>query len=257
MQSLVNDLRLATNPVAFAAACGIERLDKWQKQLLTTSATRIILNCARQTGKSTITALMALRVALYEGPALCLVLSPSERQSAEFFRKLVELYRRLPDQAPLLSESETRGRFANGSRIIALPGSSATIRGFSAAKLIAIDEAARVDDELFPSIKPMLVSSKGGRLVLLSTPAARAGSFFDIWTKGGPHWLKIKVTAEQSSVVNREVLEEDRQEMPPWRFKAEYMAEFVDDDATLFPSSLLDQLVRDDIRPLFDLRRAA
>jgi hypothetical protein len=37
----------------------------------------------------------------------------------------------------------------NGSRIVTLPGSEKTIRGCSGTSLLVLDEAARVEDELY------------------------------------------------------------------------------------------------------------
>jgi hypothetical protein len=58
----------------------------------------------------------------------------------------------------------------------ALPGTEKTIRGFSGAALLIVDEAARVDDALYYAVKPMLAVS-GGSLLMLSTPYGRRGEF--------------------------------------------------------------------------------
>jgi hypothetical protein len=57
------------------------------------------LLAARQAGKSTVTAAMAMHEALFNPPALVLLLSPSLRQSSELLRKVVGFYRTLKDQA--------------------------------------------------------------------------------------------------------------------------------------------------------------
>ena len=77
----------------------------------------------------------------------------------------------------------------NGSRVVALPGDSDTIRGFSSPALIIEDEAAYVDDGLYRAIRPMLAVS-GGRLILLSTPNGRRGHFFESW-QGDETWERI------------------------------------------------------------------
>jgi hypothetical protein len=53
-------------------------------------------------------------------------------------------FRKLSDAPEILAESVTRLELANGSRIVSLPGTEGTIRGYAAASLIVIDEAARV-----------------------------------------------------------------------------------------------------------------
>src|SRR5262245_52165102 len=140
---MARDLAYALDPVLLALDAGIV-VDRWQARLLRDRPRRSLMCCSRQSGKSTVTALLALWVALYEAPALVLLVSPSQRQSAELFRVVMGFYGRLSDVAPLAAESVLRAEFANGSRIIALPGSEKTTRGYSKAALIVLDEAARV-----------------------------------------------------------------------------------------------------------------
>jgi hypothetical protein len=47
-----------------------------------------------------------------------------------------------------VAESALRLELANGSRIVSLPGSGETVRGYSAPRLVIVDEASRVPDEL-------------------------------------------------------------------------------------------------------------
>jgi len=61
--------------------------DAWQAQLLRSQSRWILLNCCRQSGKSTTTAIVALHQAIYD-PGLVLCVSPSLRQSRELFRSL-------------------------------------------------------------------------------------------------------------------------------------------------------------------------
>lgn len=74
------DLSRAFDPVLLAHDVEIEP-DQWQATLLRKCPRRALLCCARQSGKTLVTVLLALWVALYEAPALVLILSPSLRQS--------------------------------------------------------------------------------------------------------------------------------------------------------------------------------
>ncbi len=60
--------------------------DQWQADLLRSNAKQMLLLAARQAGKSTVTAAMAMHEALFNPPALVLLLSPSLRQSGELLR---------------------------------------------------------------------------------------------------------------------------------------------------------------------------
>ena len=61
--------------------------DALQARVLETHAKRGILNCSRQWGKSTVTAVKAVHQACHQAGSLTLVVSPSSRQSGEFIRK--------------------------------------------------------------------------------------------------------------------------------------------------------------------------
>ena len=78
---------------------------------------RALLCCSRQSGKSTVSGLIALHTALYQPGALVLLVSPSQRQSGELFRVVMGFYGRLEGAPPLMAESVLRCEFANGSRM--------------------------------------------------------------------------------------------------------------------------------------------
>ena len=49
----------------------------------------------------------------------------------------------------------------NFSRIVCVPCKEETIRGFAKVDLLVIDEAARVPDDLYRAVRPMLAVSGG------------------------------------------------------------------------------------------------
>src|SRR5215208_527516 len=119
------------DPVEFAKELGFV-CDPWQEEFLRSDAPRVLLNCSRQYGKSTTTAILALHTALVRPGALVLILSPSERQSVELFAKVSGFYRQLGYAPSPDSNRKTGMELANRSRIEALPGTSdKTVRGFS------------------------------------------------------------------------------------------------------------------------------
>jgi len=152
----VADERLTA--VELAQRCGIIP-DDWQRDLQNSEGRQVILLCARQTGKSTISALIALHRALYVPNSLVLVLSPRQRQSQESYRKIRDSYNLLTGVPELTQESSLKLELANGSRVTVLPGKEATVRGFSGISLLVVDEAARVEDALYQAVRPMLAVS--------------------------------------------------------------------------------------------------
>ncbi len=108
--------------------------------------------------------MLAVHVATYEPGSLVLLLSPSQRQSAELLRMALAFYRSLG--RPVASEAENAMSLTleSGSPIVSLPGSEGTVRGFSGVRLIVVDEAARVPDELYVAVRPMLAVFGGRQL---------------------------------------------------------------------------------------------
>ncbi len=239
----------ALDPVIFAKSILPFALDGMQEKVLRSNAKRLILNNHRQWGKSLISAIKALHRAIYYPGSLILLLSPSLRQSSELFRKVSECCTMVKELPEKVEDSKLFLKFANGSRIISLPGREGTVRGYSGAALIIIDEASRVLDDLYLTIRPMLAVSEGD-LMLISTPQGKRGFFYDIW-KDGKNWTKYKVTAEKTAHISKEFLEEERQSMPERWHQQEYMCEFLDIEGMAFSTDLVDKMFSNDIKPIF------
>src|SRR5262249_21133074 len=144
------------------------------------TAGRLLLLTCRQAGKSTATAALALHTALFQPGALVLLVSPSLRQSGELFRKVAGFYHALGRPLGAVEDSQTTLALAHGARVVSLPGTAATIRGYSAPRLVVVDEAALGPDGLFAALLPMLAVG-GGRLLCLTTPAGMRGFFYEQW----------------------------------------------------------------------------
>jgi hypothetical protein len=73
----------------------------------------------------------------------------------------------------------------NGSRIVGLPANDDTVRGYSGATMLLIDEAARVPDAMYAAVKPMLATTSG-EMWLMSTPHGKRGFFYkERWIGSG------------------------------------------------------------------------
>jgi len=244
---LARDLSRMLTPSQLMVDAGMVP-DAWQEDVLNSEARRLLLLCSRQSGKSTTCASLAVNQAIYD-PGLVLLIAPAQRQSAELFRKVTEVYRALPDVPKVTQESAMRLELANGSRIIALPGTEGTIRGYSGAKTVIIDEASRVDDALFAAVRPMLATTQG-RFVALSTPYGKRGWFYEAWAHG-EGWHRTKVTAHDCPRIDPEWLAEERRLVGDWQFRQEYLCEFVDTDEQFFSSELIEAALTDEVQPLW------
>jgi hypothetical protein len=247
--TLADDLRYALDPVAFAAeVLGLE-LDGWQQGVISSKGKRDLLNVTRQGGKSSTAAVLGLHEALYKPASLTILVSPSQRQSSELFRKVTELRELLPTAPELSEDNKLSMTVKGGGRVLSLPGSEATIRGFSGATLIVEDEASRVPDELYMAIRPML-AVRNGRLILMSTPFGKRGHFWNEWNEG-VNWNRVEVPATAVTRISPEFLEEERSSMGSWWFEQEYMCQFKESTDAVFSHDAVMGALSDDVQPLF------
>jgi len=223
--------------------------DPVQEEILNARNRQLILNCTRQWGKSTITAAKAVHRVMTKAGSLVIVVSPTSRQSGEFVRKASGFVRKLGIRAKGDGDNEISLELPNGSRIVGLPGSEATVRGFSAVSMLLVDEASRVSDELYLAIRPMLAVSKG-ELWLMSTPFGKRGFFWETWERGGPEWHRVRVTAADCQRIQAEFLREERRAMGDRWFRQEYCCEFSDSSSSIFDADLVDQAMSDEFGKL-------
>jgi hypothetical protein len=247
--------RLRRVPADTLATAGLTP-DPWQADFLRASCgapgVRSLLLCCRQAGKSTAAAALALWTALLEPRSLVLLLSPTLRQSGELFRdKALRLYAALGQPVGPRRETQLELELQNGSRLVSLPESEAGIRGFSGVRLLVIDEAARVGDDLYRAVRPMLATSGGG-LVALSTPFGRRGWFFDAWHGGAGRWSRVRAAADACPRITPEFLAEERAELGPLWFRQEYECEFNELTGSLFDAEAVARAFQTDLTPLWE-----
>ncbi len=241
--------------VAFARErLGFEA-DARQAEVLRSEAKRGILNCSRQWGKSTVSAVKAVYRAWTRAGSLVLVASPTARQSGEWMKKAEGLVGRL-GLVCARGRGERRISMAlpNGSRIVGLPGTGTEgrVREFSAVSMMIIDEAARVEDAMYKALRPMLATGSGD-LWMMSTPFGKRGFFYEAWMDAGSEgreWARVEVKGAECGRIPREFLEEERGVMGAAWFEQEYGCGFVDNGATVFGRDLVEEAVDYEIEPL-------
>ena len=128
MASAPSTASVPAYPVAFAVSLSIIP-DEWQVEVLASDHPRKILCCGRQTGKSTVGAVLAVHKALTCAGSTVLVVAPGERQAKLLFSKAASLYRQAGYPLPAHSERRTGLELSNGSIIEALPAVERTTRG--------------------------------------------------------------------------------------------------------------------------------
>ena len=168
----------------------IDRLLGFQRHAASTAARFLILLWSRQTGKGYTTSFVASRGSEIEPRSNWLIVAPTERQSLETLDKCKNWIK-----AAHLSVAETEEEFdalekgakikakvivlSNGSKIYALPGKPASLRGFTG--YLVIDEFAFFEDqkEVWKAVFAVIVNPMASikRVIITSTPNGQGDMF--------------------------------------------------------------------------------
>ncbi len=246
--SVALDYARALDPSVMAEGIGLDP-DPWQSDVFASGHPRILLNCHRQSGKSTVSSVLAVHAAVYEPRSLVLLISPSMRQSGEVFAKCMAAYTGLGRPIMANAENALSLKLENGSRIISLPGNASTVRGYSGVRLVVIDEAAYTDSDLLDALWPMLAVSHG-RLIALSTPNGKRGWFWEAWESGGKSWKRVEVPVTQCKRIAPAFLEEFRLARGERKFAQEYLCQFVETTDQAFGEESIAAAFDRDLEPI-------
>lgn len=248
----------------------LDLLLAYQKRWLSDSSRFKIAVQARQTGKSFQTACEAVSDSYKDPGTTWVCLSSGERQSLEWMQKakdwaeaykyVVQNYAEERDiSEALLRVAEIR--FANGSRVIAIPANPATARGYSAN--IILDEFAYHDDPdaiwaaMFPAVTnpfaglfrnkvlgDKLQRDQRYKIRVVSTFNGRENKFFQLWDRQeqngfSGHKVTIWDAIADGLPINAEELRTGLDDADCWA--QEYECEPIDTSNVLLPYDLIAQ----------------
>jgi len=226
-------LALALDPTRLLAAQGLTA-DPWQRELLLSQARFMLLNCSRGAGKTRVTSALALHTALFQPASLILLISRAQRQARELLRYCKQGYQAIGRPVRTLKHTESELEFGNGSRIIALPGSESTIRGFQGVKLLVVDDAARVPDALIAAVSPMVAVARG-RQIWLSTPFGKTGLFCREWHDADGLWARYRIPWQECPRLDVDFLAEERRRFGDSWVAQEYECSFQSREGLVYP----------------------
>ena len=173
----------------------------------------------------------AVHVAVYEPGSLILLLSPSQRQSGELFRKVAAVYKSLGRPVPSEGESALTLTLENGSPHRLPAGHGGHHPRLQRRAPAHRDEAARVPDDAIAAVRPMLAVS-GGQLIALSTPDGRRGWWYEAWEDGGAAW-RARAHPRRVPADLPAFLAEERASMGDCFYARSTSASFAESDAQL------------------------
>jgi hypothetical protein len=228
--------------------------DPWQEGFLRDESKRRAMLCCRRAGKTLVSAARTLGHSLTRPYAVTLVLSPTRRQSQEYVRYVRRFDTALGHPVEVVANSLAETEWANGSRMICLSDSHEGVVGVGGNPTrIVIDEASRVSDVLYLSIRPML--ALGAELEVLSTPFGKRGWFFNIFDTARrlAMFTAWRISADQCPRITKEFLEEEKIELGDHWFKQEYYLDFRDAIDAVFPTEVIEASRGEGIEPLFGM----
>lgn len=226
---------------------GAAPLYAWQKKVIYNShplykrGARVTVNCSRQAGKSQTALYLALHTLLHCPNALIIIVAQSMRLPFELVKRAKDM---LPYEILKQLQVDRKSEIAyKNSRIVALPSSADTIRGFSNVTLIIEDESAFVGDDVYNALTPMLAASNGNYL-LMSTPKGKRGHFYEQVLN--PRWVHIEATADKCPHISHEFLETEKKTKGPLYYRQEYKCEFLDLENNVFQSDDIQAVLKED-----------
>ena len=227
-------------------ACGLVP-DKWQEEALDCTGQWQAWCCSRQSGKSWCDGVRAMWQAAVKEDQTVLLFSKSLRQSGELFRLVASAYTKMVG-GPFREVMPTRTdeasyslKLTNGSRILSLPGSEESIRGYT-PDLVVLDEASRIPDALYKAVRPMLAVSHG-TLIVGSTPFGKRGFFWKIWKdRETSEWQTFFTTAADCPRIRSEFLEAEFEALGKDWYEQEYFCRFLEVTGMLFSQEQIDSM---------------
>ena len=152
----------------------------WQKAVLTSRHKRKHINGSRQSGKSTIVSSVPCHSAKFYPKSLSIILAPTEKQATEDILKIKEFIASDPYYPEIKRDSQDEIALANKSRILVIPATERSARGYSRPRVIVLDEASRIQDEVYKSgVRPMLTDNPDCEVFTISTPNGKQGFFYE------------------------------------------------------------------------------
>jgi Terminase large subunit, T4likevirus-type, N-terminal len=233
-------LRYQLDPAELFRDC-VGEPDPWQVTALRSQHKRQLYLCSRQAGKSSVASIKGLHTAMYNPGSLVLMVSRSLPQAAELFRKALLAYRDLGRPLGTEYESRLHLELANGSRLVSLPGSDATVVGYSPA-MILLDEAAETSSDLIEALMPSVAATRGAIIALTSAKAA-SGWFFELWSRPDRDliWEAHTATANDSSLISDDFVHEQRITRGDRYVRREFYCQFGQDEGAWIEPEKIDR----------------
>ncbi|MGR3792763.1 terminase large subunit domain-containing protein [Vannielia sp. SX4] len=174
--------------------------------------------------------------------SLTICVAPAERQAKIIAR---EIGRQLQNtELQITRPTQTELELSNGARVVALPSTSDTIRGFMSVSLLIIDECAFLQGEgggedLIAGVLPML--TEDGQVYFSSTPAGKNNYFAKLFTEAKPGDGVERIVVKGTEIPRlKEKVERMRRTLSATKFRQEILVEMLADGQAYFQMDLIE-----------------
>lgn len=202
----------------------------------------IMCNLSRQQGKTTVIILLCMKW-LSEKNQEVIYFTPTKKLAKRLYGKIMKM---LPKE--FVTKANGTDLFIetiSGSQLRFHSGEAAqSARGDNCTKLV-IDEASYIKEEIdgqnfYYNIVMPLTKVHCDKIVMISTPKAKTGFFYDLCMQAlsgeRKDMLYIKRTIYQDGLISKEEIERIKQGYPPLAWSAEYECEFLTNALSVFPN---------------------
>jgi len=241
LQSWCADLERLLDPAARLAHWMGHEPDPWQLEAFTTQASEIALRVGRQAGKTSMLAARAVEE-MHIPNSLTICVAPAERQAKIIAR---EIGRQVRETELLITRpTQTELELSNGARVVALPSTSDTIRGFMSVSLLIIDECAFLQgdgggEDLIAGVLPML--TEDGQVYFSSTPAGKNNYFARLFLDAKPGDGVHRIVVKGSSIPRlKDKVERMRRTLSATKFRQEIEVEMLADGQSYFQMDVIE-----------------
>lgn len=204
-----------------------------QEQILASKARFRVVACGRRFGKTELGKL-ALVCRFLQG-ARCWWLAPTMQMADQVWRDLKRTLTPLPEAR--VSEAAQRIDLPGGGLLAIRSTHHADHLRGAGLDFAVLDEAAFMEDSVWPEVvRPMLLERRGGAL-FLSSPNGR-NWFWQLYQLGREReqtqWRSFRYSSVDNPLVDAEELAAIRRTTPERVFREEYLAEFLGDSGQVF-----------------------
>jgi len=226
---------------AFFADLGYEP-HAGQREVHLATQSRRVLSCGVRWGKTLCAAMEGLAAAMAPADrSVGWVVAPTYDLADRVFREVQVLaLSHLRHRVVLMRESERRLVLRN------MAGGMSEVRGKSADNPVSllgegldwliVDEASRLKPDIWQSHLSQRLIDKRGWALLISTPKGK-GYFYDLFRRGqgsDPDWRSWNCPSWTNPLLDRALIDQERERLPERVFRQEYGAEFVEGSGAVF-----------------------